>query len=126
MAAGTPGSSGADLKNLLNEAAIAAASRSDSLITRDDLDEARDKVMVGTVRSLAIRPEEKQRLAVHEAGHTAAAFYTPRADPLCKVTIIPCGHALGGTHMLPETECHALDEENLRVQLVTLLAGRSI
>ena len=125
IAAGTPGFSGADLKNLLNEAAIAAARRNDSLITRDDLDEARDKVMMGTVRSLAIRPEEKHRLAVHEAGHTAAAFYTPGADPLYKVTIIPRGNALGGTHMLPETERHTLDEEYLRVQLVTLLAGRA-
>ncbi len=125
IAAGTPGFSGADLKNLLNEAAIAAARRSDSLIIRDDLDEAHDKVMMGTVRSLAIRPEEKHRLAVHEAGHTAVSFYTPEADPLYKVTIIPRGHALGGTHMLPETERHTLDEDYLQVQLVTLLAGRA-
>ncbi len=125
MAAGTPGFSGADLKNLLNEAAINAARRSGSQITRDDLGEARDKVMMGTVRSLAIRPEEKHRLAVHEAGHTAAAYYTPGADPLYKVTIIPRGHALGGTHMLPESERHTLDEIYLRGQLVTLLAGRA-
>lgn len=125
MAAGTPGFSGADLKNLLNEAAINAARREGDLITRDDLAEARDKVMMGTVRSLAIRPEEKHRLAVHEAGHTAAAYFTPEADPLYKVTIIPRGHALGGTHMLPEAERHTLDEEYLRGQLVTLLAGRA-
>ncbi len=125
IAAGTPGFSGADLKNLLNEAAISAARRNDSLITRDDLGEARDKVMMGTVRSLAIRPEEKHRLAVHEAGHAAVAFYTPEADPLYKVTIIPRGHALGGTHMLPEAERHTLDEDYLQVQLVTLLAGRA-
>ena len=125
MAAGTPGFSGADLKNLLNEAAITAAQRDGTLITRSDLEEARDKVMMGTVRSLAIRPEEKHRLAVHEAGHTAAAYYTPGADPLHKVTIIPRGHALGGTHMLPEGERHTLDEDYLRGQLVTLLAGRA-
>lgn len=125
MAAGTPGFSGADLKNLLNEAAITAARRSGDLITRDDLGEARDKVMMGTVRSLAIRPEEKHRLAVHEAGHTAAAYYTPGADLLYKVTIIPRGHALGGTHTLPESERHTLDEDYLRDQLVTLLAGRA-
>ncbi len=125
MAAGTPGFSGADLKNMLNEAAITAARRDGTLITRDDLGEARDKVMMGTVRSLAIRPEEKHRLAVHEAGHTAAAYYTPHADPLYKVTIIPRGHALGGTHMLPDSERHTLDEDYLRGQLVTLLAGRS-
>jgi cell division protease FtsH len=125
IAAGTPGFSGADLKNLLNEAAIIAARRGGQLITRDDLGEARDKLIMGTVRSLAIRPEEKHRLAVHEAGHTAAAYYTPGADPLYKVTIIPRGHALGGTHMLPEGERHTLDEDYLRGQLVTLLAGRA-
>jgi cell division protease FtsH len=125
MAAGTPGFSGADLRNLLNEAAITAARRDGALITRDDLGEARDKVMMGTVRSLAIRPEEKHRLAVHEAGHTAAAYYTPGADLLYKVTIIPRGHALGGTHTLPESERHTLDEDYLRGQLVTLLAGRA-
>lgn len=125
VAAGTPGFSGADLKNLLNEAAITAARREGSLIKRDDLSEARDKVMMGTVRSLAIRPEEKHRLAVHEGGHTAAAFYTPGADPIYKVTIIPRGHALGGTHMLPETERHTLDEDYLKTQLVILLAGRA-
>ena len=125
MAAGTPGFSGADLKNLLNEAAINAARRSGELVSRSDLGEARDKVMMGTVRSLAIRPEEKYRLAVHEAGHTAAAFYTPEADLLYKVTIIPRGHALGGTHMLPEGERHTLDEDYLRGQLVILLAGRA-
>ncbi len=125
MAAGTPGFSGADLKNLLNEAAINAARRGGSLITSDDLGEARDKVMMGTVRSLAIRPAERHRLAVHEAGHTTAAYYTPGADPLYKVTIIPRGHALGGTHTLPENERHTLDEIYLRGQLVTLLAGRA-
>ncbi|MCP5085663.1 MAG: ATP-dependent zinc metalloprotease FtsH [Rhodobacteraceae bacterium] len=125
IAAGTPGFSGADLKNLLNEAAITTARREGRQITRDDLAEARDKVMMGTVRTFAIRPEERHRLAVHEAGHTAAAFYTPGADPLYKVTIIPRGRALGGTHMLPEAERHTLDEDFLRTQLVTLLAGRA-
>ena len=125
VAAGTPGFSGADLKNLLNEAAITAARHSASDITSDDLDEARDKVMMGTVRTLAIQPEEKHRLAVHEAGHTAAAFYEPGADPVYKVTIIPRGRSLGGTHMLPENERHTLPEDYLRVQLATLLAGRA-
>jgi cell division protease FtsH len=125
VAAGTPGFSGADLKNLLNEAAIAAARRASSEITPDDLDEARDKAIMGTVRTLAIQPEEKHRLAVHESGHTAAAFYDPGADPVYKVTIIPRGRSLGGTHMLPENERHTLPEDYLRVQLTTLLAGRA-
>ncbi|WP_235915829.1 ATP-dependent zinc metalloprotease FtsH [Thalassovita mangrovi] len=125
IAAGTPGFSGADLKNLLNEAAIGTARRNASLVTRADLDEARDKVMMGTVRTLAIRPQERHRLAVHEAGHAAVAYFTPGADPLYKVTIIPRGQALGGTHTLPEAERHTLDEEYLRAQLVILLAGRA-
>lgn len=125
VASGTPGFSGADLKNLLNEAAITAARRSAADITQADLDEARDKVMMGTVRTLAIQPDEKHRLAVHEAGHTAAAFYNPEADPVYKVTIIPRGRSLGATHMLPENERHTLPEAYLRVQLTTLLAGRA-
>ena len=125
VAAGTPGFSGADLRNLLNEAAISAARRSASDITPDDLDEARDKVMMGTVRTLAIQPEEKHRLAIHEAGHTAAAYYNPGADPIYKVTIIPRGASLGSTHMLPENERHTLPEAYLRVQLTSLLAGRA-
>lgn len=125
VAAGTPGFSGADLKNLLNEAAITSARRAGSEITKADLDEARDKIMMGTVRTLAIQPDEKHRLAVHESGHTAAAFYNPDADPLYKVTIIPRGQSLGSTHMLPENERHTLPEAYLRVQLTTLLAGRA-
>ncbi|WP_306119107.1 MULTISPECIES: ATP-dependent zinc metalloprotease FtsH [unclassified Roseitalea] len=125
IAEGTPGFSGADLKNLLNEAAIGAARRHSTIITGDDLSEARDKVMMGTVRTLAIQPEEKHRLAVHEAGHTAVAYFTPQADPLYKVTIIPRGRALGGTHMLSREERHTLPEDFLRGQLVVLLAGRA-
>ncbi len=125
VAAGTPGFSGADLKNLLNEGAITAARKGAVEITASDLDEARDKVMMGTVRTLAIQPEERHRLAVHEAGHTAAAFYTTGTDPVYKVTIIPRGHSLGGTHMLPEKERHTLTEEYLRGQLTVLLAGRA-
>jgi cell division protease FtsH len=125
IAAGTPGFSGADLKNLLNEAAIGAARRNDERITNDDLQEARDKVMMGTARTLAIQPEERHRLAVHEAGHTVAAYFTPDADPLYKVTIIPRGRSMGGTHMLSDNERHTLPETYLRTQLVILLAGRA-
>lgn len=125
VAAGTPGFSGADLKNLLNEAAITAARTSAQVIQPSDIDEARDKVMMGTVRTLAIQPEERHRLAVHEAGHTAVAHFLPDADPVYKVTIIPRGQALGGTHMLPEKERHTLPEPYLRAQLTTLLAGRA-
>ncbi|MBE9476759.1 MAG: ATP-dependent zinc metalloprotease FtsH [Proteobacteria bacterium] len=125
IAAGTPGFSGADLKNLLNEAAICAARRKGKKVLKSDLEEARDKVLMGTVRTLAIQPEERHRLAVHEAGHTTAAFYTPEADPLFKVTIIPRGRSLGGTHMLSSAERHTLPEDYLHGQLVILLAGRA-
>jgi len=125
IAAGTPGFSGADLKNLLNEAAIQAARRRAEVFTAEDLAEARDKVMMGTVRTLAIQPEERHRLAVQEAGHTAVAYFTPEADPLYKVTIIPRGRSLGGTHMLSREEHHTIPEGFLRAQLTILLAGRA-
>jgi cell division protease FtsH len=77
------------------------------------------------VRTLAIQPQERHRLAVHEAGHTLVAYFLPHADPLYKVTIIPRGHALGGTHQLPEEERHTLPEEYLRDRLAVTLGGRS-
>ncbi|MEM9230769.1 MAG: ATP-dependent zinc metalloprotease FtsH [Pseudomonadota bacterium] len=120
-----PGFSGADLKNLLNEASIRAARREGGEITSEDLTEARDRITLGTVRTLAIMPEEKHRLAVHEAGHTAVAYYQPGADPVEKVTIIPRGRSLGGTHILPKEERHTLDQSYLETQLAILLAGQA-
>ncbi len=125
VAAATPGFSGADLKNLVNEAAMAAARANDSAIHMRHFDDMRDKVMMGTVRSLAIRPDERHRLAVHEAGHTVVAHFLPQADPLYKVTIIPRGRSLGGTHMLPEEERHTLPVDYLKDRLAVLLAGRT-
>ena len=125
VAAGTPGFSGADLKNLVNEAAILAARDQRERVTNHDLDEARDKILLGSVRTLAIQPEERHRLAVHEAGHTLVAYFLPHADPLYKVTIIPRGRALGGTQQLPEQERHTLPEEYLHDRLAVMLAGRS-
>ncbi|MEM7221807.1 MAG: ATP-dependent zinc metalloprotease FtsH [Pseudomonadota bacterium] len=124
LAAGTPGFSGADLKNLINEAALAAARDGVGEITARHLDDMRDKVMMGTVRTLAIKPDERHRLAVHEAGHTVVAKSLPEADPVYKVTIIPRGRALGGTHMLPEEDRHTLPEGYLRDRLAVMLGGR--
>jgi cell division protease FtsH len=124
IAAGTPGFSGADLKNLVNEAAMLAAREAAPAVSARHLDESRDKVMMGTVRTLAIQPAERHRLAVHEAGHTALAYYLPQADPLYKVTIIPRGRALGGTQQLPEEERHTLPEDYLRDRLAVMLGGR--
>ncbi|MDH3901280.1 MAG: ATP-dependent zinc metalloprotease FtsH, partial [Gammaproteobacteria bacterium] len=125
IAAGSPGFSGADIKNLVNEAAILAARKKRADVLMQDFEEARDKVLLGTVRTLAIQPEERHRLAVHEAGHTLVAWFLPHADPLYKVTIIPRGRALGGTQQLPEEERHTLPEEYLQDRLVVILAGRT-
>ncbi|MBE9554347.1 MAG: AAA family ATPase, partial [Proteobacteria bacterium] len=125
LAAGTPGFSGADIKNLVNEAAMFAARSKSTQVAMQDFDEARDKLLLGTVRTLAIQPQERHRLAVHEAGHTLVAYFLPLADPLYKVTIVPRGQALGGTHQLPEEERHTLPEDYLRDRLAVTLAGRS-
>lgn len=125
LAAGTPGFSGADIKNLVNEAAMLAVRKKSQQVTMQHFDEARDKLLLGTVRTLAIQPQERHRLAVHEAGHTLVAYFLPHADPLYKVTIIPRGQALGGTHQLPEEERHTLPEDYLRDRLAVTLAGRS-
>ncbi len=125
IAAGTPGFSGADLKNLVNEAAILAARKNEQTISTLDFEEARDKVVMGTERSLAIEPDEKHRLAVHEAGHTVVAYFLPHADTLHKVSIVPHGRALGATEQLPEHERHTLPEEYLNDRLAVMLAGRT-
>lgn len=125
VAAGTPGFSGADLKNLVNEAAMMAAREGAPKVTMRDFDEMRDKVMMGTVRTLAIQPDERHRLAVHESGHTVVAHFLPHADPLYKVTIIPRGRSLGATQSLPEAERHTLPEEYLRDRLAVMLGGRT-
>ena len=125
LAAGTPGFSGADIKNLVNEAAMFAARSKSTQVAMQDFDEARDKLLLGTVRTLAIQPQERHRLAVHEAGHTLVAYFLPLADPLYKVTIVPRGQSLGGTHQLPEEERHTLPEDYLRDRLAVALAGRS-
>ncbi|HSH41921.1 MAG TPA: ATP-dependent zinc metalloprotease FtsH [Arenicellales bacterium] len=125
LAAGTSGFSGADLKNLVNEAAMFAARNNQDQVAMRHFEEARDKLLLGTVRTLAIQPDERHRLAVHESGHTVVAYHMPNTDPLYKVTIIPRGHALGGTHQLPEQERHTLPEDYLRDRLAVILGGRN-
>ena len=125
ISAGTPGFSGADIKNLVNEAAMLAARDKATKITMKHFDEARDKLMLGTVRTLAIQPEERHRLAVHESGHTLVAYFLPHTDPIYKVSIIPRGRALGVTHQFPEHERHTLPEDYLKDRLVVMMGGRS-
>lgn len=125
IAAGTPGFSGADLKNLVNEAAMLAARERGEKVTMQHFENARDKLLLGTERTLSIQPDERHRLAVHEAGHALVAYYLPHTDPLYKVTILPRGSALGGTQQIPEKERHTLPEDYLRDRLALILGGRA-
>jgi cell division protease FtsH len=126
LAKGTPGLSGADLANLVNEAALIAARHDADFVTMADLDQAKDKVMMGAERkSLLISPEEKRSTAYHEAGHVLVAKLIPNTDPVHKVTIIPRGRALGLTHFLPLDEKHNYPRSYLEGMLVRLLGGRA-
>jgi cell division protease FtsH len=125
LASVTPGFSGADLKNLVNEAAILAARVKSARVEMRHFQEARDKIILGATRALVIPPDEKHRLAVHEAGHAIVAHQLPNADRLYKVSIIPRGRTLGGTQQLAEQERHTLPEDYLKDRLAVMLGGRA-
>jgi cell division protease FtsH len=125
VAAATPGFSGADLKNLVNEAAMAAAREELTQVRARHFEDMRDRIIMGTVRTLAIQDTERHRLAVHESGHASVAYFLPGTDPLHKVTIIPRGHSLGGTHLLAEIERHTFPEDYLKGRLAVALGGRA-
>jgi cell division protease FtsH len=126
VARATPGFSGADLANLVNEAAIHAVRARRMVITMDDLDAARDRIMLGRREdSNVLLPEEKITVAVHEAGHAIVAALSPHADPVSKVTILPAGMALGATQQLPESERHLYGEAYLHDVLAIRLGGRA-
>lgn len=125
LAQGTPGFSGADLANMVNEAALIAAKKGKRQVNMEDFEEARDKVIMGPERrSLAMSPKEKRMIAYHEAGHALAALLLPEADPIHKVTIIPRGLALGTTQSLPTDDKHTFSKEYILSKIGTLLAGR--
>jgi cell division protease FtsH len=125
VARGTPGFAGADLANLVNEAALVAARQNRKLVAQVDFEVAKDKVIMGVERkSLVISEEEKKNTAYHEAGHALVAAITPNADPLHKVTIIPRGMALGLTQQLPLDDKHSYSKDYLEAQLAILMAGR--
>ena len=125
FARGTPGFAGADLANLVNEAALMAARQNRKVVTQFDFELAKDKVMMGVERkSLIISEEEKRNTAYHEAGHALVAAMIPGADPLHKVTIIPRGMALGVTMQLPIDDKHSYNKDYLEAQLAILMAGR--
>jgi cell division protease FtsH len=125
IARGTPGFSGADLANLVNEAALLAARAARQIVTDADLQEARDKVLMGVERrSVALSEMDRVNCAYHEAGHAVVAALLPNADPLHKVTIIPRGRAMGVTMQLPEADRHTYTKDYLETQVAVLMGGR--
>ncbi len=125
LARGTPGFSGADLANLVNEAALFAARRNGRTVEMDDFEKAKDKIIMGAERRTMIMPEEERRnTAYHEAGHALVARMLPKTDPVHKVTIIPRGRALGVTMQLPETDRYSMDKERLLNMIAVLFGGR--
>jgi len=125
IAKSTPGMSGADLANLVNEAALLAARKNKTEVTMEDFEEAKDKVMMGAERkSLTISPQEKKIIAYHESGHVLVAKHLPGSDPIHKVTIIPRGRALGVTHSLPEDDRHLYSKAWAINKICQLLGGR--
>jgi len=125
LARGTPGFAGADLANLVNEAALIAARQNRKVATMFDFEHAKDKVMMGAERkSMMLTEAEKKTTAYHEAGHAVVACMIPEADPLHKVTIIPRGMALGLTMQLPIDDKHSYSREYLKGQIAILMAGR--
>src|SRR5215204_4406870 len=125
IARGTPGFSGAELANLVNEAALFAVRQGRQTITDHDFDQARDKVLMGAERkSLTMSEHERITCAYHESGHAVVAALLPHADPLHKVTIIPRGRALGVTMQLPEGDHHTHTREFLEAQIAILMGGR--
>ena len=126
LAKGTPGLSGADLANLVNEAALLAARRNKDRVTMTDFEEAKDKVMMGMERkTMLISEEEKKSTAYHESGHVLVSRLLPDTDPVHKVTIIPRGRALGVTSYLPIDEKHNYSRDYLESMLAQLLGGRA-
>ncbi|MHC3923147.1 ATP-dependent zinc metalloprotease FtsH [Alcaligenes nematophilus] len=125
LARGTPGFSGADLANLVNEAALFAARRNGRTVDMQDFERAKDKIIMGAERRTMIMPEEERRnTAYHEAGHALVACMLPKTDPVHKVTIIPRGRALGVTMQLPEGDRYSMDKERLLNMIAVLFGGR--
>lgn len=126
LARGTPGLSGADIANIINEAALFAARRNSNKVTMYDFENAKDKILMGIERrSLVISDKEKEMTAYHEMGHALIGKLVPKSDPVHKVTIIPRGRALGVTTSLPEEDLHSYSKEYIEAKLVMLMGGRA-
>lgn len=125
LARGTPGFSGADLANLVNEAALFAARRNGRVVEMSDFEKAKDKIMMGAERKSIVMPEEERKnTAYHESGHALVARMLPKTDPVHKVTIIPRGRALGVTMQLPEGDRYSMDKERMLSTIAVLFGGR--
>ncbi len=125
LARATVGMTGADIRNLVNEAALWAARNEQSVVTMNDFEYARDKVLMGAAREDVLAEEEKLITAHHEAGHTILAWLTPGCDRVHKVTILPRGRALGVTQLVPEEERYNINQHDLQARLAMLLGGRA-
>ncbi|MBX3438300.1 MAG: ATP-dependent zinc metalloprotease FtsH [Planctomycetaceae bacterium] len=125
IAGSTIGFSGADLRNLVNEAALNATRESKTAVDREDFEVAKDRILMGTKREDILDEYEREMTAYHEAGHAVVAWYTPEVDPVHKVTIVPRGRALGFTEFQPEEELHHIGERRLHARLTMSLGGRA-
>ncbi|WP_305783417.1 ATP-dependent zinc metalloprotease FtsH [Symbioplanes lichenis] len=125
LAAATPGMVGADLKNLVNEAALLAARRKHERVAPADFSDALEKIVLGTVRGIMLTPEERRRTAYHESGHALLGMLTPGADPVRKISIIPRGQALGVTFQSPATDRYGYSADYLRGRIIGALGGRA-
>jgi cell division protease FtsH len=125
LASATPGMVGADLKNLVNEAALLAARRGHTQVETPDFTDALEKIMLGTVRGIMLTSEEKERTAFHESGHALLGMLTPGADPVRKISIIPRGQALGVTFQSPSSDRYGYSAKYLRGRIIGALGGRA-
>lgn len=125
LAATTPGLTGADLKNLVNEAALLAARREQQQVRQVDFLDALEKIVLGPERPLLLSPDDRERIAYHESGHAILGLVVPGADPVHRVTIVPRGQALGVTYQRPQTDRYNYPEAYLRARIVGMLGGRA-
>ena len=125
IASSTPGLVGADLRNLVNEAALLAARRNQDDVRHRDFMDALEKLVLGPARQLVMSPAERERVAYHEGGHTILGLLVPGADPVNRVTIMPRGQALGVTYQRPEDDRHNYSEEYLRARIIGAMGGRA-
>ncbi|HYF17039.1 MAG TPA: ATP-dependent zinc metalloprotease FtsH [Ramlibacter sp.] len=125
LAQSTPGFSGADLKNLVNEAALLAARRNETSVTHRDFLDALEKIVLGPERPLLLSPDDRERIAYHESGHAILGLVVPGADPVHRVSIVPRGQALGVTYQRPQTDRYNYPEAYLRARIIGMLGGRA-